>query len=417
MKKSLFAVAALSAVAGAAQAQSSVTVYGILDVGYIGTNMRGTTTKPANLQQTSSFGQSAESTSRLGFKGTEDLGGGASAFFTIETGLTPSTGAVASTWNNRQSFVGLKKNGIGQFAVGTQYTPMFNQASATDPGQLNNMTGNVIYATEPQAALNGGLTSYGATSSASATNSGFVTRTSNTLSTQTDTFGGFKFAASYTLNNQNNTTAAASNNTTTIVTTGTSGGNTNFNGWALGADYTWQKLYVAASYQAYKSLVPIVTTTSLQPTTTSANATLTTTTGAAALTTQTGGSNVQDNGAYVAATYDFGILKAYGQWINRKVTSTVTPDYYASRSAQQIGVRSYITPTVEAWASVGNGRVRTYGNAAPTANFTGYQLGSNYYLSKRTNVYAIFGSTETSSTTTTAGTSANAYALGVRHTF
>jgi predicted porin len=41
MKKSLLAVAATTAFAGAAQAQSSVTVYGILDMGYIGTNTRG----------------------------------------------------------------------------------------------------------------------------------------------------------------------------------------------------------------------------------------------------------------------------------------------------------------------------------------------------------------------------------------
>ena len=50
MKKSLFAVAALSAIAGAAQAQSSVTVYGVLDVGYVGANTRAAygTTQAAN---------------------------------------------------------------------------------------------------------------------------------------------------------------------------------------------------------------------------------------------------------------------------------------------------------------------------------------------------------------------------------
>jgi len=87
MKKSLLAVAALGAFASAAQAQSSVTVYGILDVGYIGTNARVsdssvTTNGGQKKTTTNQFGQSAEQTSRLGFKGTEDLGGGSQAFFT-----------------------------------------------------------------------------------------------------------------------------------------------------------------------------------------------------------------------------------------------------------------------------------------------------------------------------------------------
>ena len=135
MKKSLFAVAALTALAGTAQAQSSVSVYGILDAGYIGANQKGTGSSISTNSQTSAIGQSAESTSRLGFKGNEDIGGGLSAFFTVEVGLTPTGGAVttASTWNNRQSFVGLKKQGIGQFAFGRQYTPIYEEASKTDP--------------------------------------------------------------------------------------------------------------------------------------------------------------------------------------------------------------------------------------------------------------------------------------------
>jgi predicted porin len=65
MKKSLFAVAALSAIAGAAQAQSSVTVYGILDMGYVGSNSREVSAKgEVNKTQKSAFGQGNEQTSR-----------------------------------------------------------------------------------------------------------------------------------------------------------------------------------------------------------------------------------------------------------------------------------------------------------------------------------------------------------------
>ena len=400
MKKSLFAVAALTAIAGSAQAQSSVTVYGLLDVGYIGSNLRGTTAgtntaaSTQQLQQTSQFGNGAESTSRLGFKGNEDLGGGTSAFFTIETGLTP-TGSTMSTWNNRQSFVGLKKNGIGQFAIGTQYTPMFNKVSETDPGQLNNLIGNVIYATNSFTNnINGQGTvanPYGNASSPNGTtNDAFTSRTSNTLSVQSDTYAGFKAAAVFVQNNVNQTQVAATN-----------GGNTNWNGWGLSADYTWNKLYVAGAYQAFKSIQP-GTLTAPAP---------------AIASTSFGGTNTQDNQGYLAATYDFGILKAYAQWATRKATDSLNSNYYAKRQAQQLGVRSYITPVVEAWASVGNGRLTTYGQNVPTANFVAYQVGSNYWLSKRTNLYAAFGSAQTSSTSTQNGVNGNNYAVGVRHAF
>jgi predicted porin len=106
--------------------------------------------------------------------------------------------------------------------------------------------------------------------------------------------------------------------------------------------------------------------------------------------------------------------------LNRKVTGTVNSALYANRTAQNIGVRGYFTPVVEGWAMVGNGNVKYFGAGAPTANFTAFQLGSNYYLSKRTNLYAIYGQNKTTSTTGALGTpalSANNYAVGVRHTF
>jgi len=84
MKKSLFAMAAVTAFAGAAQAQSSVTVYGIMDIGYVGGNSRVASGTAATKGTSNAFTASAESTSRLGFKGNEDLGGGSSAYFTVE---------------------------------------------------------------------------------------------------------------------------------------------------------------------------------------------------------------------------------------------------------------------------------------------------------------------------------------------
>ncbi|HVL76861.1 MAG TPA: porin, partial [Noviherbaspirillum sp.] len=79
MKKSLFALAVLGAFAGAASAQTSVTVYGVADISLA--KARGVST------QMSSAGLLNNGTSRLGFRGTEDLGGGLRASFNFEQGI------------------------------------------------------------------------------------------------------------------------------------------------------------------------------------------------------------------------------------------------------------------------------------------------------------------------------------------
>ena len=440
MKKSLLAVAAIGAFASAAQAQSSVTVYGILDVGYIGSNTKEGTNGTAKMQK-SAFGQSAEQTSRLGFKGTEDLGGGASAFFTVELGLTPqnselsggtaedrtqrTTNSSGSAVDNRQSFVGLKKNGIGQFAFGRQYTPVFNTGAATSPGQYNNVIGDVVYAGASSAFSSGTVVT--------GTNNGigFTNRASNALTAQSDRFAGFQVGGMYAMNNQNQTQTAPDGTFATSATGGSAGGNTNWNGWGLNGNFTWQKLYVGVAYQSFKTAY----TSGVASSATTVN--LNSASVTSGQLTSAGGvyapAQISDKQTLVGATYDFGILKAYAQWVGRKVQNdyAVAATNYAgagvtaagageqlNRNAQQIGVRSYITPTIESWASVGTGKIKaTYGGSS--ANFFGYQLGSNYYLSKRTNLYAIYGQTQTSSSAITGfvGAGANQYALGVRHTF
>jgi len=450
MKKSLFALAAIGAVAGSAQAQSSVTVYGVLDLGYAGANARqansGVTTNTIATQTQSMFTDGSESTSRLGFKGNEDLGGGLSAFFTIEQKVTPDGTAGAFNGTNgdgtRQAFVGLKKNGVGQFAFGTQYTTIFNAASLSDPGMLNNMGGNVIYdkfsgygsqAGVQSTSNNGGSTAtYTAASfntSGMQNNTSFIVRQNNMLSFATDTFSGIQGNAYYVLNNKN------SNQTTPATYNGGySGGTDNHTAWGLGANYTWQKLFVTANYQNATDRNPYAITTNGQYT---LGSPVQGGFGGSVMT----GTNSKDNQQYYAATYDFGILKAYLQYVNRKTSDYNNSANYVSRTAQQIGVRSFITPAVESWASVGTGRLG-YGTAGGangttatntfngqastigtnTANFGGFQLGTNYWLSKRTNLYAIYGQQRTSNQNwvqngNPTSYNMNDYAVGVRHTF
>jgi predicted porin len=410
MKKSLFALATVGAFAGAAQAQSSVTVYGIVDAGYVGANQRiaGST---STTKATSSMFQAsgAESTNRIGFRGTEDLGGGTTANFVFETNLNGNLG----TWapEIRQAWAGLSQKGLGAARVGTQNTLVWQLAAPMTVGQLNNISGSVINATNVGAPLTD--SSNGATAAA------FTNRTQRTLQLDSENIAGFRAKAMYTLNNVNSTQ--------TTTTTGYTGGTNNFNGWGASLDFTGVKnLRIAGAYQSFSGENPYSTTNTLSTAAyTAGTPTPCGSVGAAfngASGVQTAANiansciNVRDTQIYGAAMYNFGILTAYVNYINRKVESQQNPNLALTRTAQEIGVRGYLTKTIEGWASAGNGRWTALGANNPTANITGYQVGSNYWLSKRTNLYVIYGQVGTSSTTIGAANTNN-YALGARHTF
>jgi predicted porin len=120
---------AMLAAASAAHAQSSVTLYGIIDVGIGYTH--NTAVAPSagnnsgNASTTVGFNNGTLSGSRWGLKGTEDLGGGLSAVFQLENGFNPSTGALSSSGIefNRQAYVGLSSNNYGTLTLGRQYDP------------------------------------------------------------------------------------------------------------------------------------------------------------------------------------------------------------------------------------------------------------------------------------------------------
>jgi predicted porin len=146
MKKSLIALAALSAFATAAQAQSTVSVYGIVDAGlssYEGTNAKGQKVTTEGIKQGNASG------SRLGFRGTEDLGGGVKANFVIEM-TADVTGSTALT-ATRQAFVGLQ-SGAGEVRIGTQNTVGFGFTNMFTPGGLNTVSGELAVNNGQQAA-------------------------------------------------------------------------------------------------------------------------------------------------------------------------------------------------------------------------------------------------------------------------
>ena len=146
MKKSLVALAAL-AVVGAASAQSSVTLFGVVDATYAYGS--------GSVSNKSQLTNSGYNSSRLGFRGVEDLGGGMSASFWLEAGIANDDGQGAATNSNNQATgagaavagrQGLTFNrrstvslngGFGEIRLGRDYTPQFWNLTVFDPFGTN----------------------------------------------------------------------------------------------------------------------------------------------------------------------------------------------------------------------------------------------------------------------------------------
>lgn len=127
MKKSLLALAVLGAFTGAASAQTAVNVYGVMDLGVVSESGGAAGSKLK-------MGSGIQSGSRLGFKGTEDLGGGMKALFNLEAGILADTGASGQggLLFGRQAWVGLGGN-FGTVTMGRQWASHFLAMDAVDP--------------------------------------------------------------------------------------------------------------------------------------------------------------------------------------------------------------------------------------------------------------------------------------------
>jgi predicted porin len=137
MKHLKTVVIAATLISGAASAQTSVTMYGVVDnaFAYVN-NQRGHSNfymSQGNLQA-----------SKFGLLGAEDLGGGTKAIFRLESGFNSLTGAQGSAGYmfNRQAYTGLSNDKYGTLTLGRQYTPYFNMVGALGPtGALTGATG------------------------------------------------------------------------------------------------------------------------------------------------------------------------------------------------------------------------------------------------------------------------------------
>ena len=137
MKKNVIALGVLGLFSGLVSAQSSVALYGVVDVAV--ERVKGAT----SLTRVTSGQQQG---SRWGLRGTEDLGGGLKAMFVLEAGINADTGTLGQGGRafGRQSYVGLG-GGWGAVRLGRQYTPMDDIASIIGNGDDNRVDNALTY--------------------------------------------------------------------------------------------------------------------------------------------------------------------------------------------------------------------------------------------------------------------------------
>jgi predicted porin len=389
MKKSLFAIAAVTAFAGAAQAQSSVTVYGTIDQGYQTfdyTNTAGLTTTAAQRKMTGmntgGAGNGGLTSNRIGFRGVEDLGGGTRAGFVYELGLsgfsqgndagavTSSTSTAVTTTGTsnplsttpRTAVVTLTNNTLGGIKLGYDTTSLHSTLAGHRAIGGSNFVGDLSYYSDSTSGADYRM------------HTNAVRMNGATYSSPV--FSGAQVLVDFGQDNNKTDDGGA--------TTASSASNR-----ALTLAYTFGKFQVRGTTHQYNAQ----------------------TTNAASAKT---GYNA------VSAMYDFGIVIVDALYANNKI-STITGAQTAKNDVMQAGVKGKITPVITLAAQYGTGNYQGT-TSADESDRTGFQLAAIYDLSKRTNIYAIYGQQDrkyTRHATVTAGTveKVSGYGVGLRHSF
>ncbi|PKO45477.1 MAG: hypothetical protein CVU30_01210 [Betaproteobacteria bacterium HGW-Betaproteobacteria-3] len=377
MKKSLIALAILGTWAGAASAQSTVTIYGSIDTGI---------EKVAGSSSRVSSG--ASKSNRIGFRGVEDLGGGLRASFVIETGLKSDTGGFqthsgSATIGNRATWLSLGSKDLGTVSLGRGYAGVFFVQSAVDP--TNHKFGSNVDGTGSLQATN------------------VNSRYDNTIRYESPSLYGFKLDLAGGLQGdaQSDTTrptvdggvsAAPNPPATSAVLNGSATRNiagTSKGGYNLGLTYNQGPIYVGVGTMS--------------------------TPGRPATGLVANSSRSDKNTTIIAASYDLGFVKLGGSFEN--------DNRYSSReNSWMLSARAPYGPH-ELMAFYGEDRNggATLGDSLKIA-----QIAYRYSLSKRTNLYAGFTNNNVSGRNADGVKAANSYTsvidgtvtqVGLSHSF
>ncbi|WP_290870919.1 porin [Aquabacterium sp.] len=361
MKKTLLALAAVAA-SSAAFAQSSVTLYGIADVSV--ESVKGAST-------VSRVTSGNLSTSRLGFKGVEDLGEGLKAIFQLESGISVDTGAANTTrFFDRNAYVGLT-GGFGTVRLGRDDSLIGLVAA----GPLATVSTYDELRLLPTRAAD----SY--------------RRADNSITYVAPTFvPGLTVAAQYS-------TAAIGSSSTT---TGTETANDSFGKtYGLSANYVAGPLSAGVGYLNVKDAVSSTTVSE------------------------------KANAALVYGAYDFGVAKVTAYYDAEtspalKASSTAVLTSANSRRLTVLGAKVAVPVSSQFTVIGGAATARNVnGSTAGNDNAQVFTLRGIYSLSKRTSVYALFTNVNNDTNTNLAVggvTGANdqtsrGIAAGIRHAF
>ena len=353
MKKSLIALAVLAA-SGAAMAQSSVSVYGLADV-WVGSVKNSTATTSARETVLESGGFA---TSRIGFKGTEDLGGGLKANFQIETSVAMDR-PTPSSLGDRQAWVGLS-GGFGAIELGRSWTPY------DDTRALINDTFNANVA-------------------ASFVNwVGYTDRGTNGIRYNTPSFGGLSASALVGLGEDKNT-----------------GGTNKASGLtSISLNYANGPIAAGLAYQTEKD----------NNNGAGVFADVTGLAGAVGVTTS------KRTYTLVNGSYDFGVAKLMAGYNTVKLTSDQAVGNEAKANEYQLGVEAPLGANLAVGAGYAQSKIKL--NGAEVAKTKGYTVALKYNLSKRTFGYAgLFNSKTTTPALPGDFDKTTGYFVGMQHAF
>ena len=373
MKKSLVALAAL-AVAGIASAQSSVTLFGVLDTGvrYTETKVNGVESKNWTLAS------GGITTSRLGFRGTEDLGGGLAASFWLEAGYNADSGlgnggrgdaAADAGFNfNRRSTVSLS-GGFGEIRLGRDFNVTYLNDTNFDPFATTGLGGSLIDATRAGYTLAAGANGFA--------NNSYV-RTNNAVSYfLPSNLGGFYGQLQYAFAEQAKTDGFARNNSGRNV-----GGRFGYANGPLDVAVAYGQSDLGAATGTVGAGLANVDTTSVKE-------------------------------LNLGASYDFGVVKAFGEAMRTKIDNDLV---VLNNNNNAYGF------LLGATAPVGPGLVRlAYSQVKYSSDFAGTDplsrklaVGYIHNLSKRTALYTNYARVTTRGQ---AGLQSNGFDVGLRHAF
>jgi len=392
MKKTLLAAALLAGFAGAASAQSSVTLYGVLDGGvrYQNWNLSNGPFSKVDISTSSiAVVSGTQSTSRFGVKGVEDLGSGNQAVWNLEGQVNVNDGSAGSfsTWQ-RTSIVGLRNDAWGQVDIGRQLNLAFKFAGAPIDSAFG--------VNAPIINISGvmGIT---------------AVRQSNMLMYQSPSMSGFKVGAQYSFNTglasgKQLATGAGAADTATGSAFETGNNMRNISG---AVSYTNGGIYVTGVYDKFTP----------------------------ASNTLAGANGGGVTSWIVAGAYDAKVVKvgvAYNQvrggLIAGQATSSVSSDIAnpfnnggvvfadgAGTNAWNINLSAPVGANGTVMAAYqGQSHTGVVADVGGATQLT-WGLGYSYAFTKRTNVYAIYS--YVNNYQGIAGLSGNTGTVGLRHAF